>query len=258
MKLSKIFLVFSIVALLTQTLSVGAFAADEKNDLILSKRLIKENLVLTRTLADLNSETAKPCDKLQLKTLDNIDCGNKVIIPCGSILEGKVVKVRKSSIFRTNAYIDLLITNIKTNSCCNICFEKDPLKLRIVDPHYKTFIRGAFQRAPASISGTASSIVLSTATNLSGGVITAIGIGAELAAGFVSGFIDPDIDKTRVDGGIIRGVEGTPLGSILITVERGFEINSPTCCYVTIRLDDKARQKIICSMQRAVAASNNF
>jgi hypothetical protein len=258
MKLSKFFLIFSAIALLAQTLSLDAFAAEDKNDLILSKRLIKENLVLTRTLSDLSSETAKPCDKLQLKTLDDIDCGNKIILPCGSIIEGKVVKVRKSLVLRSDAYIDFLITNIQTGSGCNICFEQDPIKLRIVDPHYKGFLRRILQRAPIFISGPAVSIPLGAATGLSGGVIFAITVGAQATAGFVSGLIDPDIDKTRINGAITRAVEGTPVGTFLITVERGFELNSPACCYVTIKFDDKAKQKIVCSMQRAIATSKNY
>jgi len=258
MKLNRIFSIFILAVFLLQNFSLGAFAAEEKEDLILSKRLIKENLVLTRTLTDLKSETAKPCDKLQLKTLANIDCGNKVIIPCGSLIEGKVVKVKNNFILRTDAYIDILVTNIKMASGCNICFEQDPIKLRVVEAHYKTFFRRIFQRLPVIVSGPAVSIPLSAATGLSGGVIFAITVGAQAASGFISGLIDPDIDKTRIDGAITRAVEGTPVGTFLIVVEKGFEINSPACCYITIRLDDKAKQKIICSMQRAVASNKSF
>ncbi|OGH98501.1 MAG: hypothetical protein A2039_05385 [Candidatus Melainabacteria bacterium GWA2_34_9] len=261
MKLNKFFLIFSIIALLSQTLSISAFAQQyscTKADKEWSKRLIKENLVLTRTLTDLNSETAKPCDKLQLKTMDDIDCGNKVIIPCGSIIEGKVVKAKNNFILRSDAYIDFLITNIKTSSGCNICLEQDPIKLRIVDPHYKSSMKKLLERAPIFVAGPATSIPLGAATALGGGVIFAITIGAQATAGFLSGLIYPDIDKTRIDGAIIRAVEGTPVGTFRIVVERGFEINSPACCYVTIRLDDKAKQQILCSMQRAIATNKSF
>lgn len=262
MKLSKFFLIFSIVALLTQTFSISAFAQEQynctKTDKDWSKRLLKENLVLTRTLSDLKSETAKPCDKLQLKTLNDIDCGNKVIIPCGSIIEGKVVKVRNNFILRSDAYIDFLITNIKTCSGCNICFEQDPIKLRIVDPRYKSSMKKLLERAPIFVAGSATSITLGAATALGGGVIFAITVGAQATAGFLSGLIYPDIDKTRIDGAITRAVEGTALGAVVIVADKGFEINSPACCYVTIRIDDKARQKISCSMQRAIATTKSF
>jgi len=255
MKLNKIFSIFIVAIFVFQTFSLRVFAEDQKNDLILSKRFIKENLVLTRTLSDLNSQTAKPHDKLQLRTLADIDCGNKVVIPCGSIIEGKVVKAKNNYILRTYAYIDILVTNIKMISGCNICFEKDPIKLRIVEPHYKSFFRRIFQRLPVIVSGSGVSIPLIAATGLSDGVIFAITVGAQTTAGFISGLIDPDIDKTRIDGAIIRAIEGTPLGTFLITAERGFEINASACSYVTIKLDEKAKQKIIFSMQRAVVSN---
>ena len=261
MKLSKFIRIFFIVALMTQTLSLGAFAQQyncTKSDKEWSKRLIKENLVLTRTMSDLKSETAQPCDKVSLKILDNIDCGNQAIIPCGSLLEGKVVKKRNNLIFRSDAYIDILVTNIKMSSGCNICLENDPIKLRIVDHNYKTFVRRFLQRAPIMVAGPAVSIPLGTVDSLSGGVIFAITLGAQMASGFISGFIDPDIDDTRIEGAIIRAVEGTPVGTFLIAVESGAKINSPACCYITIRLDDKARRKIACSIQRAIAVNKNF
>ena len=262
MKLNKFLLIFFTIALLAQTLSGSVLAQEacncKKIDSNLSARLSKENLIFTRTLSDLRSETAKPCDKLALQTLDDINFCNKIIIPCGSIIEGKVVKVRNNTIFRSDAYIDFVITNIKMNSGCNVCLDQDSIKLRIVDPHYKGFWRRTLQRAPVVIAGPSVSIPLAVATNLNGGIIFAITVGAQATAGFISGLIDPDIDKTRIDGAIVRGVEGTPLGTFLITVEKGFDIDSSACCYVAIRFDDKAKQKIFCSLQKTFESSKNF
>ncbi|MEI8388627.1 MAG: hypothetical protein WCG23_01955 [bacterium] len=254
MKLNKILLILLIMLFITQIFSksVTAKTPDYKS------RLEKEHLVLTKALSELCSETTKPCDKIELKVLEDINCGNRTIIPCDSIIEGKVVKVKNSFFLRSDAYIDFLITNIKMSSGCNICLEKEPIKLRIVDPNYKNIVRRVLQRAPVFVGGLATSISLGAASPLSNGVIAAVSIGASALGGFVSGFVDPDIDKTRIDGAITRGVEGTPLGSFLLTVENGCSINSFNFCYVTIKFDEKARQKVFCSMQRAIAASNNF
>ena len=158
-------------------------------------------------------------------------------------MKGKLLNQERALLFRSDAYIDVLITDIKMNSGCNICFENDPIKLRIVDPLYKGFVRKSLQRTPSFVSGTATSITLASATNLSNGVIVAITVGAQMITGFISGLIDPDIDKTRIDGAIIRAVEGTPLGAFLITVEKGYDINSTACCYVAIRVDEENQRK---------------
>jgi hypothetical protein len=177
------------------------------------------------------------------------------MIPCGSMIEGKVVKKRNSIPLRSDAYIDILVTNIKLVSGCNICLENDPIKLRIVDPNYKTTGRRFLQRLPILVSGPAVSLPLGAASSLGGGTVFAITVGAQAAAGFLSGLIDPDIDKTRLDGAITRAVEGTPVGTFLIVTERGHEIDSPACHYITIKLDKKAKQRIISSMQQTVASS---
>lgn len=254
MKLNKFFFILIMIVFITQIFSESAIAQslDYKN------RLAKENLFLTRTLSDLYSENVMLGDKIALKLLQDIDCGNNIIIPSGSIIEGKAIKSRKSFILRSDAYIDVLITDIKMNSGCNICFENDPIKLRIVDPLYKGFVRKILQRTPSFVSGTATSITLASATNLSNGVIVAITVGAQMVTGFISGLIDPDIDKTRINGAIIRAVEGTPPGAFLLTVEKGYDINSTACCYVAIRVDEETREKILCYMKKVIASSKSF
>ncbi len=259
MKFSRVFKIFVIVAFLFQSFSNVAFAMDRYSCLYskkdFSKRLLKENLILTKTMSDISSEKALPCDKISLKILEELCCGDQNIIPCGSLLEGRVEKKRNNLIFRSDAYIDILLTNIKLPSGCCICFENNPIKLRIVDPNYKTLVRRFMQRVPILVSGPAVSIPLGAAGGLGSGVVFAITIGAQTAAGFLSGFIDPDIDKTRFDGAITRAVEGTPVGTFLIAVERGYEIKSPACQYVTIRLDKKTKQKIISLMNQTVASN---
>ena len=99
MKLNKILLILLIMLFITQILSksVTAKTTDYKS------RLEKEHLVLTKALSELCSETTKPCDKIELKVLEDINCGNRTIIPCNSIIEGKVVKVRNSFFLRSDA-----------------------------------------------------------------------------------------------------------------------------------------------------------
>lgn len=260
MKAGKFFITFLAFLFLVQNFSVRASAEDRCNCggevPVFKSRLVEENLILTSTASSLKSETTKPCDRIALKVLENVNYKNKVVIPCGSLIEGKVVKVKKDLMLRSDAYIDFLITNIKINPCCNICLENDPIKLRIVDPHYKGAFRRLLQRAPIFIAGPAVSIPLGEVAALGGGVVFAITVGAQATAGFLSGLIDPDIDKSRIDGAITRAVEGTPVGTFLIVTETGYEINTPANNYITIRFDDKSREKILGAMQKTVATSN--
>jgi len=259
MKLKKFFVIFLTTVFLFQILPINAFAQERYTcqDPVINSRLKKENLVVTRSLSKLSADTAKPDDIYKFKVLDDIAYENKIIIPCGSIIEGKVVKVRKTSMLRIDAYIDLLITSVQNNSVC-INLEKEPIKIRITDPHYKSFMRGFWQRTPVTLCNTATSIALTAATNMSSGVILAIETGVGIVTGFASGFVDPDIDKTRVNGGIVRGVEGTLLGTFLIVTEQGFDVKYPESCVVVIKFDDKLKQKLACAMQNAVISATNY
>lgn len=262
MKASKFLLILSVFMFFVFGNSGSALAENKCNCggevPVFKSRLVEENLILTSTASNLSTESIKPCDRVALKVLENVNYCNKVVIPCGSLIEGKVVKVKKNLMLRTDAYIDFMITNIKVSPCCNICLENDPIELRIVDPHYKGGLRRILQRAPIMVAGPAVSIPVGAATGLAGGVVFAITVGAQATAGFLSGLVDPDIDKTRIDGAITRAVEGTPIGTFLIVAETGYGIDAPACNYITIRFDDISRQKILGAMQRTVATGCNY
>lgn len=257
MKVKKVILILIAAVFLLQAFPVSVFAEEKCNCIDLSARYKKEKLVLTKSLSPLSSDTAKIGDVLKFKVMENVDFNNKILIPADSIIEGKIVKVRKTYILRSDAFIDILITNIQTVSGC-INLEKEPVKLRIADIHYKSALRRLLQRAPVVISGFTTTIVLSQASKLNDVAVVALAFGAGTVMGFISGLIDPDIDKTRFNGAIVRGIEGSPVGTVLVTIQKGYKVDFATDCVVMIKFDDKIKQQIDCALQKAAVPIKSF
>jgi hypothetical protein len=262
--LKKYLLLFAAVAILQQSFAIPVLAAENYCQTSASEytcqpsrfiqRLKNENLIMTRNLSKISADTAKCNDVHKFVVFNDITLCNKVIVPCGSIIEGKVVRARKNMIFRTDAFVDLVVTNIQTGTTC-INLEKTPIEMRITDYRYKGLVRRTVQRAPVVIANTATSIALNAATNMAGGVVFAITTGAGVAAGLISGFLDPDIDKSRIDGAIVRGVEGTALGTFLLTVEEGYDVKFPESCIVVMRFNEEGKQKLACAIEQTAISS---
>lgn len=255
MKFKKIFSVFIMFVFLLQISPISTLA--ETNNPcppVMYSRLEQENMILTRTSSDLSPEKCKCGDTVKLNTMEDIVFNNNVIIPCGSTIEGTVIKSQNTRIFRADAYIDILITKIYTSSCC-MSFQNSPIKLRLEDPRAKSFAKKIIERAPIQATNTGTSIALSTATDLAGGVIFAITVGAATAVGLITGYIYPDIDKTRLEGSITRGIEATPVGLLLITLQAGYDTDYKTCSIITIRFNNKIKQQIASTYWTPVISS---
>lgn len=245
MFLKRLFLVVLSVFVL-QSFPVSVYAKESRTapNAIVYSRLQKENLVPAKVLSDLSVKKVKKGDILKFELVGNVESGDKTLVSSGSILEGKVVAYRKALLFRSDAYVDVLINAIQTGSeIKNI--ENQNVKLRIADYHYKGFWRRTFQRTPVVLCGVATSIALSQATNMNCFAYGSIAFGVGTAVGFISGLIDPDIDKTRRDGAILRAIEGSPYGTVVITVQRGYNLNLLANSIVLIKFDEETKQKLL-------------
>ncbi|GEM_PF-5397125 len=240
MKFKKLFLILLTTVFLLQTLPLSALA--------------EEDFVKTSALSVLNAATAKHGDIFIFKVLDDLNLDNKIVISNGSIIEGKVIKVKKPLLLRTDAFVDVLITSIKSDSSF-VNLEKDEIKLRITDTRYKTLEKRVLQRTPVVVASTATSIALGTATSFSGGIIFAIAVGAAATGGFISGWIDPDIGCTRLKGAFVRCAEGTPAGTFFITTQKGYNVSCTENSSVAIRFDRKTRQRLASAIEKSSMSS---
>lgn len=207
------------------------------------KVLAENNVVLISAASNIDTKTSKPNDVCKFKIMDDVNLGNKTIIAKDSTLEGKIVKVKKTSLLRSDAYIDVLITEISTNKG-NLNIQNDKIKMRIADSRYKDLNKRIVQRTPAYAASYATSIALSSATEYAGGIIFVITLGATILAGFTSGWIDPDVGCPKLQGAFIRCAEGTPAGTLLTCVQCGYDVNCGKNCFLSVRFDRKTREKL--------------
>jgi hypothetical protein len=243
MSVKKFFLVvLSVFVLQCCPISVLAIENYVSPNEIVYSRLEKEKLVPAKLMQNLAVKTVKKGDVVNFKLIGNVESDKKIIVPAQSILEGKVVNLRKALWFRADAYVDVLVTSVKNNSGSqNI--ENKKVVLRIADYHYKSFWRRTLQRTPVVLCGVATSITLSQATNMNAVSYGSIAFGVGTLVGFISGLIDPDIDRTRWNGAVLRGIEGSPYGTLIITVQRGYGLNFKADDVILIKFDEKTKQK---------------
>ena len=216
-----------------------------------------EDLILARTLSELKCSSVKKGDIFKFKVLEDVNYKNRMIIPDGSTVEAKVTKVRKKFFLRSDAYVEILLTSITTVDNEAIDLEDDKIKLRITSPYYRTASRKILQRSPVVALSTGSSIPLGITTGWHSGIIAAISAGAGAVGGAISGFIDPEMGKSRINCSLVRAVEGTPFGTVLITVGQGHEVNFPAQCHFVIRIDENIKKEIAGEMERIAEASHS-
>jgi len=236
MKTTKIFIIFILSILLFSETCIRVYA--------------DESVVLISVSSDINAQKSKVGDVYKFKILDDIvDC-KKVILPKNSLIEGRVVKIKKSSFVRSDAFVDIILTGIE-NDIIQTNFKNDDISIRISDYRYKTRKKKIIQRAPVYLTSYATSIALGATTEWTGGVIFALALASSLTSGFLSGYADPDSGKTRIQGAAVRGFEGTPAGTVLIMIQKGYDVNCGKNCILAITLDEKSKQKIASALKKS-------
>ncbi|MFH0703153.1 MAG: hypothetical protein V2B14_06425 [bacterium] len=175
------------------------------------------------SMTNLSSSTAKIGECFQAKIPKNLTLKSGTTIPSDSIIYGQVIKVKKSKRFSRGGSITLTANQIQTPQGQTIPLEN--FKSIVVSPYVKPLKERFLERIPIAVASSGTSIPLSAATNLNGGIVYAISLGAGVVMGAVSGIFDPDYEKTRTQTAAIRAFESTPIGGIKIAASKGKEVN---------------------------------
>ena len=100
------------------------------------------------------------------------------------------------------------------------------------------------QQVSIRVTGYGTFIPLSEATNLNGGIIYAISVGANIAAGAVTGFFTPNIGKTRLETSAKRSFEASPIGAVYGVITTGNEAALNQGDAIVLTIDNPTLKKL--------------
>jgi len=200
-------------------------------------------LAISRT--NLDTGSSKPGDVFTAKVVEDLKICNKIIIPANSIVCGMVTEVRKPKRYPLrNGLITLYINQIETPQGQKISLEGREVSGKIISPLEQTIRRRVVGTLPPRAASYGATIPVGRATDLSGGVVYAIGMGAAVTAGAISGFAVPDPCRSRIRSSFERAVDSTPIGAVRGFVAMGQEVGIKSGDGIMLNFDKKTIAKI--------------
>ncbi len=172
----------------------------------------EEIKVLAYTQNMLNSKSAKQGDKFSFITLEDVTVKEKIVLPSGSFLNGKIHKVKKRGRLSSHAKIDIKITSIKLKNGKTLEIEDNDWIVSFRNPKIKSTKKKIWEKVPILAAGYATTIPLGAFTELGAGAIYLIGSAASITAGGVSGAICPNPGMTRYQSCFNRAYNSTAMG----------------------------------------------
>ncbi|MDD3014641.1 MAG: hypothetical protein PHC34_13145 [Candidatus Gastranaerophilales bacterium] len=200
-------------------------------------------LAISRT--NLATATAKPGDIFTAKIVEDMKICDKLLIPANSIVCGMVTEVKKPKRYPLrNGAITLYVNLIETPQGQKISLEGREVLGKIISPLEKSIDRRFYEAAPIRAGGYGTTIPLSKASDLSSGAVYVIGMGASMVVGAVTGFVVPDVGRTRLRSSLERTVDSTPIGSIRGFVAVGQEVGIKCGDGIILNFDKKTIEKL--------------
>jgi len=200
-------------------------------------------LAISRT--NLDTKTAKPGDIFTAKIVENMKIGDQLLVPVDSIVCGLVTEVKKPKRYPLrNGVITLCINQIETPQGQKISLQGREVKGKIISPMEQTIKRRVIGTLPPRVASYGTTIPVGEATDFSGGVVYAIGTGASVVAGAISGFAVPDIGRSRLRSSVERAIDSTPIGAVRGFVAIGQEVGIKSGDGIMLSFDRKTIEKL--------------
>lgn len=199
--------------------------------------------VLVALNAPISSHTAQPGDKFEAKTVEPMNSGDYTL-PLGTILQGEVIKVKKERQPSADAFVLVRVNSLVFTDGKTYEFKKDNPKIELMDPKAYKFEEKTIRRLPPNIASAGSSIALSTASNLPGGVIFAIGTGVSLLTGAIYGAVYPDKFRSRYESAASRGYYSTSVGTANSLINKGYDVKLAMNDMVLVTFSNEALDEI--------------
>lgn len=211
----KVLLSFIAISLALLNPAVSSFARNNTNTKK-SAAYIPPNVgLLAVSETNLDSRSTKPGDIFQAKLAEGLMIGENVAVQSGSTVYGVVTRVSQPKrIPVRNASIILLINEIQTPDGQRIALGTKDTKGVVISPYSRTVKTQAIKGGTIRAASYGTTIPLSNASTLNGGVVYAIGIGASAVTGGIVGFLIPDVGTTRLNSSANGFINGTPIGPI--------------------------------------------
>jgi len=221
---------------------------NSKNQAIIEQKpaitVLENKKILTLSRTNLNGLTAKVGDDFSAITEEDLVMVGKIILPSQSIICGKITQIKQPARFSKNGVIIVRANQIQTPQGQVIPVEDQNVSYSIIAPHAKTYKERALQRIPITMASTGTSIPLSQATDLNGGVVYAISTGAAVLAGAVTGALYPDYGRTMIQSSAARAFNATPFGIAAFIGRKGQDAQINTGDPLILNLNKEALAKI--------------
>gem|GEM_PF-2617174 len=240
-------LIFVLTAFLLINFSEICFAQNAANNgsTVTSKEIPKSLPVLALSRTNLDTNTSKSGDVFLAKLVEDIIVDNSVLVPKNSSVYGVVTGIKKAKRYPLrNGNIDIAINQIETPQGQKISLERREILAKVISPLEKTIKIKVVGTLPPRAAGYGTSIPLGQGTELGSGSVYAISMGASIVAGAASGFIVPDIGRTRIRSSFERAVDSTPIGVVRGFVAKGQDVRLKVGDGIIISFDKKALQLI--------------
>lgn len=225
---AKSFTVLILLLTLVSNLSVQpAFSDGSVVDKTIEQQVNpgEDNKILIISQTALNNTTAKVGETFSASLAENLVSGQEILAPKGSIISGPITRVTQPKRARMYGTITVSLNQIQTPQGETISLGERPIIVEMIPPEGKRFMERVGERTPVAMAASGTSIPLNEATDLNGGVVYAISVGASAVMGAVTGFFDPDYGKTRGRTALYRAFESTPLGSVYLATTKGEKVN---------------------------------
>ena len=221
---------------------------NSKNQVIIAQKpaiiVLENKKILTLSRTNLNGRTAKVGDDFSAITEEDLVMSGKIILPSQSIICGKITQIKQPARFSKNGVIIVRANQIQTPQGQVMPVEDQNIRYSIIAPHAKTYKERALERIPITTASTGTSIPLSQATDLNGGIVYAISTGAAVLAGAVTGALNPDYGRTRAESSAARAFNATPFGIIAFMGRKGQDAQINTGDPLILNLNKESLTKI--------------
>ena len=193
---------------------------------------------------ELAHHSNKAGDVFKAKLPEDLKINDKVLIPKGSIIAGRILKISDPGRFFRHGYMELSIDHVELPSKKVIAFTGDASKMTLMPPNAKGIRQTVIARAPVSAASTATSIMISQLTALEGPIAYVISMCAGIATGGFGGFLYPHKSKSRINSSICSAYQSSPIGTFNTVISSGHTVQFKTGDSIVIDMDQSLIDQI--------------
>ncbi len=243
----RVFLAYLLLVLLVFSTPFKVLA-EERSELnktiVVNKRQKYKSLALARN--PLCSFVTCEGTCFEAKIVEDLYVGKCNAVPQGSVLRGEVSKIDKARRFPSrDGAVHVAMNELQLPNGQIINLKARKIEGIALSPYRKGYKEKFIERTPVAVAYYAISIPIGAATDIAGGAVYAIATGGAMLAGAITGFIDPDVGRSRSKTALYRAWDGTPIGTGRMIVTKGKTVDLKEGDGIIMRFEDQTLRKIL-------------